>query len=73
MKIEAIAESRWFKQKCREIGGSIDEGQEAPINPHTIEQTKALGFPLEVIKETIERKRQNQINVCLALLRDDSP
>lgn len=67
--IESVAESRWFIEKVRGFNGQLDDDSDQTISSRTIELTRQLGFPMEVIKETIERRRQDHINACVNLLK----
>ena len=57
---------KWFKKTCKEANENLDDVNfEKQIDDKNISKVTALGFPLDVIRDTIEKKKPNQIFSCL--------
>lgn len=69
MPVESVGDSAWFVEKCKEFKGQLDDDSDAYVSTKAIELTRRLGFPAEVIKDSIERRRQDHVNACVNLLK----
>lgn len=68
--VEYIAKTKWFRETCKKLGEDFESTVfDRNVGSKTIQQVIEFGFPMEVVRDTIENKKLNQANVCLSLLK----
>lgn len=69
--ISHIEGSSWYK-KMKEKLAQLDEEEAVDVkrNPNVIEKLLSYGFPIEAVKDTIDKKKLNHIHACFYLLKE---
>ena len=65
-----VESSQWYR-KMKEQLAQLDEDERSDPrrNSNVIERLISFGFPLNAIKDTIDKKKLNHIHACFYLLK----